>query len=133
MRRGRGFIKRIHRDRPEHAELYRYRLLERRAALRLFDVMRERRPRQIDFGALGLGGGALRFGAADRRHAAFAARDALCRFVQIADWTLAADRAVIGVLRRDAETGGEQLFRIAIAPAQEIDDVERLDIAEQFA
>ena len=26
-----------------------------------------------------------------------------------------------------------QLFRIAVAPAQEIDDVERADLAEQFA
>src|ERR1700694_3367916 len=133
MRRRGRFIERIDRDRPEHAELYRHRFLERGAALRLLDVMRERRPRQTDLGAFGLGGRRLRFGAADRRDAAFAARDPLRRFVQMADWTLAADRAVIGAFRRDAETGGEQLFRIAIAPAQEIDDVERLDIAEQFA
>ena len=33
----------------------------------------------------------------------------------------------------DAETVGELLFRIAVAPAQEIDDVERVDLAQQFA
>jgi hypothetical protein len=33
----------------------------------------------------------------------------------------------------DAETRGDLLFRIAIAPAEKIDDVERLDIAQQFA
>ena len=57
MRRRSCFVERIDRDRLEHAELYRHRLLERGAALRLFDVLRERRPRQIDFGAFGLGGG----------------------------------------------------------------------------
>ena len=35
--------------------------------------------------------------------------------------------------RLGAEPRGELLFRIAIAPAQEIDDVERADLAEQFA
>jgi hypothetical protein len=53
--------------------------------------------------------------------------------VQIADRALAADRAVIGMFRLDAETLGELLFRIAIAPAQKIDDVERLNLAQQFA
>jgi hypothetical protein len=33
----------------------------------------------------------------------------------------------------DAETVGELNFRIAVAPAQEIDDVERFDLAKQFA
>jgi hypothetical protein len=124
MRRRGCLIERIDRDRPEHAELYRHRLLERGAALRLLYVMRERRPRQIDFSAFGLGGRRLCFGATDRRHAAFAARDTLRRLVQIADRALAADRTVIGVLRCDAETVGEQFFRIAIAPTQEVDDVE---------
>ena len=87
----------------------------------------------VDAGAFGLGRGRLRFGAADRGDAAFAARDALRRFVQIADRALAADRAVIGMRRLDAEPLRELLFRIAIAPAQEIDDVERLDLAEQLA
>ena len=94
--------------------------------------MRERRPRQFDAGAFGLGCGGLRLGAADRSDTAFAARDALRRLMQIADRALAADRAVIGVLRLDAETVGKLNFRIAVAPAQEIDDVERLDFAEQF-
>src|SRR6266702_5357442 len=53
--------------------------------------------------------------------------------MQIGDRAFAADRAVIGVLWRDAEAASEQLFRIAVAPAQEIDDVERLDVAEQVA
>ena len=35
--------------------------------------------------------------------------------------------------RFGAEPSGKLLFRIAVAPAQEIDDVERADIAEQFA
>src|SRR6266702_4700302 len=48
--------------------------------------------------------------------------------MQIADRAFAADRAVIGVLWRDAEAASEQLFRIAVAPAQEIDDVERADV-----
>ena len=117
---------------PEHAELHRHRLLERRAALRLLDVMGERRPWQLDAGALGLGRGRLRFGAADRGDAAFAARDALRRLVQIADRALAADRAVIAMRRLDAEPLRELLLRIAIAPAQEIDDVERADLAEQL-
>ena len=59
------FVKRIDRDRPEHAERHGHRLLERRAAFRLRHVMRERRPRQRHFGALGLGRGRLRLGAAD--------------------------------------------------------------------
>src|SRR5258708_28511866 len=133
MRRGRGFIKRIHRDRPEDAKFYRHRLLERGASLWLRYIMRERRPRQFDAGAFGLGRGRLRLGAADRGDAAFAARDPLRRFVQIADRAFTADRAVIGMLRRDAETAGELDFRIAIAPAQETDDVERFDFAQQFA
>ena len=74
------------------------------------DIMRERRPRQRDAGALGLGRGRLRLGAADRGDAAFAARDALCRLMQIADRALAADRAVIGVRRLDAEALGELLL-----------------------
>jgi hypothetical protein len=32
-----------------------------------------------------------------------------------------------------AQPVGEQFFRIAVAPAQEIDDIERPDLAEQFA
>ena len=133
MRRGRGFVERIDRDRPEHAELDRHRFLERCAAFRLFHVMRERRPRQIDFGAFRLGRGRLRFGAADRGDAAFAARDALRRFMQIADRALAADRSVVEMRRLDAEPAGQLLLRITVAPAQEIDDVERVDLAEQFA
>ena len=133
MRRGRGFVERIDGDRPEHAELDRHRLLERGAALRLFHVMRERRPRQIDLGAFRLGRGRLRLGAADRGDAAFAARDALGGLMQISDRALAADRAVIEVRRLDAEPAGKLLLRIAVAPAQEIDDVERADVAEQFA
>ncbi len=79
-----------------------------------------------------LGRGRLRLGAADRRHAAFAARDALCGLMQITDRALAADRAVIAMRRFCAEPVGEQFFRIAVAPAQEIDDVERAEFAEQF-
>jgi hypothetical protein len=124
MRRRGCFVKRIHRDRPEYAELHRHRLLERSAAFRLRHVMRERRPRQRDSRALGLGRGGLGFGAADRRDIAFAARDALRRLVQIADRAFAADRPVIGMLRLDAEAIGELLCRVAVAPAQEIDDVE---------
>ena len=86
----------------------------------------------VDAAALGLGRGRLRFRAADRGHAAFAARDALRRFVQIADRALAADRAVIAMRRLGAEPRGKLLFRIAVAPAQEIDDVERAELAEQF-
>ena len=133
MHRGRGFVKRIDRHRPEHAEFYGYRLLERRAALGLLDIVRERGPRQFDAGAFRLGRAGLRLGAADRGDAAFAARDALGGLVQIADRALAADRAVIGMLRLDAEAVGELLFRIAVAPAQEIDDIERGDFAQQFA
>ena len=94
--------------------------------------MGERRPRQRDAGALGLGRGGLRLGAANRGNAAFAARDALRRLVQIADRALAADRAVIGVLWRDAEPLRQRNFRIAVAPAQEIDDVERADLVQEF-
>ena len=94
--------------------------------------MGEWRPGRRHPGALGLGRGRLRLGAADGGDAAFAARDALRRLMQIADRALAADRAVIEMRRLDAEPIGKQLFRIAVAPAQEIDDVERADIAEQF-
>ncbi len=132
MRRAGGFVKRIDRYRPEHAEFDRRRFLERRAALRLRHLVRERRPRQFDAGAFGLGGGRLRLRSAHRGDAALAARDALGGFVQIADRALAADRAVIGVLGFDAETLGERNFRIAVAPAQEIDDVERGDLAQQL-
>src|ERR1700676_5674876 len=132
MRRRRRFIKRIHRDWPEHTEFYRHRLLERGAALGLGAIMRERRPRQFDAGAFRLGRGTLRLGAAYPRDTAFAPRDPLRGFVQIADRAFAADRAVIGVLRLDAETARELNFRIAVAPAQEIDDVKRLDLAQQF-
>ncbi len=133
MCRGRGFVKRINRHRPEHAELDGQRLLERGAAFWFLDVMCERRPRQIDAGALGLGRGRLRLGAADRGDAAFAACDALGRLVQIADRALAADRAVIKMRGIDAEALRQLFLRVAIAPAQEIDDVERLDFAEQLA
>src|ERR1700737_2830331 len=128
MRRGRSFIKRIHRDRSEDAKFYSHRLLERRTALGLGYVMRERRPWQFDAGALGLGRARLRFGAADRGDAAFAACDPLRRFMQIADRAFTADRTVIGMLRLDAETAGELNLGIAVAPAQETDDVERLDV-----
>src|ERR1700730_2935616 len=133
MRRARGFVERINRHRREDAEFDGHRLLERGATLRLRYVMRERRPRQINAGALGLGRGGLRLGAADRGDAAFAARDALRGFVQIADRALAADRAVISVFRFDPKTIGELPFGIAVAPAEEIDDVERVDFAKQFA
>ena len=95
--------------------------------------MRERRPRQLDVGALRLGGGGLCFGTAHRSDAAFAARDALRRFVQISDRTLAADRTVIGMLRLDAELLRQPDFRIAVAPAQKVDDVQRLDLAQELA
>ena len=132
MRRRRRFIKRIHRDGPEDAEFHRHRLLERGAALGLRHNMRERRPRQFDAGAFGLGRGGLRLGAADRGDAAFAARDALRGLMQIADRAFAADRAVIGVFWLDAEPVRKLNLRIAVAPTQEIDDIERLDFAEQF-
>jgi len=93
--------------------------------------VRERCPGQGEASTFGLGRTALRLGAADRSDAAFATRDALRRLMQIADRTFAADRPVIIVLRVDGKTRGELLLRIAIAPAQEIDDVERLDFAEQ--
>ncbi len=95
--------------------------------------MRERRPRQIEPGAFGLGRGALRFGAADRRDAAFAACDAQRGLVQIADRAFAADRPVIGVRRPDAETLGKLPGRVLIAPAQEVDDVERFNLTKQLA
>src|SRR5664280_220123 len=98
MRRRGRLVERIHRDRPEYAKLHGYRLLEGGATFRLRHIMRERRPRQGDAGAFGLGRGRLRFGAADRGDAAFAARDALRRLMQIADRAFAADRTVIGVL-----------------------------------
>ena len=132
MRRRGGFIERIDRDRAEHAEFYRHRLLERRAALRLLDVMGERRPWQGDAAAFGLGRGRLRLCAAHHGHAAFAARDALGGFVDVADRALAADRAVIAMRRIGAEPCRELLLGIAIAPAQKIDDVERTEFAEQF-
>src|SRR5207244_5616722 len=119
-------------DRPEHAERYRKRFLERRTALGLGHIMRERRPGRRDAGALRFGCGRLRLGAADGRDAALAARDALRRLMQIADRALAADWTVIEMRRLDAEAIGELLFGIAVAPAQEIDDIERTDIAEQF-
>src|SRR5664280_1994992 len=133
MRRRGRLVERIHRDRPEYAKLHGHRFLESGATFRLRYIMRERRPRQGDAGAFGLGGGTLRFGATDRGDAAFAACNPLCRFMQIADRAFAADRTVIGVPGLDAETVGELLFRIAVAPAQEIDDVERLDFPKQFA
>ena len=94
--------------------------------------MRERSPRQLDAGTLRLGCGRLRFRAADRGNAALAARDPLCRFMDIADRTLAADGTVIAMRRRDAEALCQQLLRIAIAPAQVVDDVELLHLAERL-
>src|SRR5260370_28445105 len=132
MRGGCRFVKGIDGHRPEHAELDGHRFLERGATLRLLDVMRERRPWRRDAGALGLGRGGLRFGAADRGHAAFAARDALRRLMQITDRAFATDRAVIEVRRLEAEALCKLPLGITIAPAQEIDDVERADLAEQF-
>src|SRR4051794_27871455 len=129
MCRSGGFIERIDRNRAEHTELHRHRLLERRAALRLLDVMGEWRPRQRDAAAFGLGRGGLRLRAADDSHAAFAARDALGGFVDIADRALAADRAVIAMRRIGAEPRRELPLGIAIAPAQEVDDVERAEFA----
>ena len=94
--------------------------------------MGERRPWQRDAATLGLGCGGLRFRAADHGHAALAARDALCRFVNVADRALAADRAIIAMRRIGAEPRRKLLLGIAVAPAQEIDDVERAELAEQF-
>src|SRR5438270_13997329 len=94
--------------------------------------MRERRPWRRDAGALGLGRRRLRLRAADRGHGAFAAGDALSRLMQIADWAFASDWPVIEVRRLDPEPSCKLLLGIAIAPAQEIDDVERADLAEQF-
>ena len=74
----------------------------------------------------------MRLRAADRGHGAFAAGDALGRLVQIADWAFAPDRPVIEVRRLDPEPSCKLLLGIAIAPAQEINDVERADLAEQF-
>jgi hypothetical protein len=51
--------------------------------------------------------------------------------MQVADRALAADRSVISVRRRDSETLGKLPGRILVAPAQEIDDVERLDLIKQ--
>src|SRR5258708_2495748 len=130
-RRGR-LVERIHRNGTGDAEFRRHRLLIIGAAQRLRSVMRERRPRQSDAGALRLGRARLGFGAADRGDAAFAACNSLCRLMQIADRTLATNRAVICVVRSDAEAGAALSGRIAVAPAQEIDDVEGLDLAQQF-
>ena len=58
--------------------------------------------------------------------------DALRRLVQIADRTLAADRAVIAMRGAGADPCRQQLLRIAVAPAQEIDNVERLDLVKQL-
>src|SRR5438128_7467334 len=51
--------------------------------------------------------------------------------MQITDRALAADRAVVAMRRLRTDACCELLLRIAIAPAQEADDVERLDLAEQ--
>ena len=93
--------------------------------------MREGSPWQRDARALGSSRCALGFGAANRSDAAFTARDALRRFMQIADRAFAADRSVIAVLRLNTKAGGQQLFRIAIAPAQEVDDIEGVDFVEE--
>src|SRR5882724_4359163 len=133
MRRGRGLVKRIYRHRLEDAKLDRHRLLKRRTAFGLRDLMRERRPWQRESGTRGLGRGALGFGAAHGRYAAFAARDALRRFMQVSDRALAADRPVISVRGSNAETIGKLPGGVLITPAQEIDDVERLNLAQQFS
>src|SRR4029077_7068383 len=73
-----------------------------------------------------------RFGAADRGDAAFAARDPKRRFMQVPDRALAADRAVVEMRRVCADARRQLLLGVAIAPAQEIDDVERADLAKQF-
>src|SRR5947209_19981515 len=117
MRRRCDFIKGIDGHGAEHAELYGDGLLERGAAFRLIHVMREWRPWQGDAGTLGLGRARLRFGAAHRGDLAFAACDAFCRLMQLADRTLAADWTVIEVRRRDAQAPGQQLLRIEIGRA----------------
>src|SRR4051812_9161880 len=94
---GSGLVERIDRDGAEHAECHGQRLLERRAALGLLDIMGKWRPWQLGAGTLGLGRRRLRLSAADRRDAAFAARDALGSFVDEADRALAADRPVIAM------------------------------------
>src|SRR5262249_17522200 len=132
MRRGSGLVERIDRDWAEDAELHRERLLERSAALGLLDVLGEGRPVQGDAGAFRLGRGRLCLCTADRAHSTFAAREALRRLGQKGDGALAADRAVITMRRRDAETRCQQLLRVAIAPAQEAHDIERADLAEEF-
>src|SRR5260370_853410 len=52
--------------------------------------------------------------------------------MQITDRALAADRAVIEMRWRGTDPRRELPFRIPVAPAQEIDDVERADLAEQL-
>src|SRR4051794_1939223 len=104
MRRCRGLVERINRDRLEDAELDRKRLLECGAALRLFHIVSKRRPWQGNAGPPRLGRPRPRLRAATRRNAALAAGDALGGLVQITDRAFAADRAVIAMLRLDAET-----------------------------
>src|SRR5579864_5813297 len=105
MRRGRSLVKRIDAHGAKHAEFNRKLLLKCRVAFRLRHVMRERRPRQSDAGAFGLGRRALRLGAADCGDTTFAARNALGCFMQVADRALSADRSIVSVPRLDAETG----------------------------
>src|SRR4051812_37851438 len=103
---GRGFVERAHRDRQEYVVLHGKRFLECGATLGFGNVIGERRPWRRHAGALGLGRGRLRFGAADSGDLTFAACDTLCGFVQKAYRTLAADRAVIEMCRVDAESSG---------------------------
>src|ERR1700730_13632552 len=95
--------------------------------------MREGRPWQLHDGAVGLGGGGLGFGAADRSDAAFAARNPLRRLMQIADRALAADRTVIGMFWLDAETVRTLDFRVAVAATEKVDAGGRADPAKHVA
>jgi hypothetical protein len=94
--------------------------------------MGKRRPGQRDACALSARCGRLRLGAANGGDAALAARDTLRRLVEIADRTLASDRAAIAMRRARADPRRQQLLRIAIAPADKTDHIERLNLAEQF-
>ena len=91
------------------------------------------RPGQVGLCALRVVHRVLRLGADNEADAAFAARDALGGLMDVAHRAFTADRAVEIPLRANAEPLGEPGGQVVIAPADQGDDVDAVDLPQEAA
>ena len=132
--RGRGvFVEGIDVHRLEQAVLHgdrRHMLGGDDGVLRLG---RRRCPGQLDARGLGLADGVLRLAAGHHGDQAVAVHDAQRRLVDAGRRRLAADKAIDGARRQDAQPLRKPLRHPVVAPRHEIDDIERIDALQPAA